>query len=176
MRTVIIGNSGSGKTWLSQKLATPNAQIIHLDALFWMPGGFDNKRDREEVNQLIFQSKEHLNWVAEGVFGELAEHYFDVAQTLIWLDMSWDLCCSRLEQRGSESKKHLGREQTEEGLRKLLDWASHYYDRTDTRSRKGHQSLYNLFQEEKILLKSELEVDEYLKSSQTRRCTRTGEL
>ena len=163
MKIVIIGNSGSGKTWLARQLATDITEIIHLDDLFWMPGGFDRKRSKEEVNQLIGKSKSHDEWICEGVFGELAEQYFDVAQALIWLDMPWELCRSRLEQRGSESKRHLGRKQSEEGLQKLLEWASHYYDRIDSRSHNGHQSLYSSFQGDKVQLKSAREVDAYMK-------------
>ncbi len=166
MRTVIIGNSGSGKSWLARKLATDDTEVIHLDDLFWMPGGFDRKRNKEEVNQLISNSKFHSKWIAEGVFGELAEQYFDIAQALIWLNLPWDLCHSRLEQRGSESKRHLGREQSKEDLQKLLEWASRYYERTDMRSHNGHQCLFASFQGEKIQLKTGNEVDVYLKSAQ----------
>jgi len=166
MKIVIIGNSGSGKTWLARKLATDTTEIIHLDDLFWMPGGFDRKRSKEEVNQLIGQSKSHDEWISEGVFGELAEQYFDVAQSLIWLDVPWELCRSRLEQRGSVSKKHLGREQSEKGLRKLLDWASHYYDRTDMRSQSGHRSLFDSFEGNKAHLKSAHETNLYVESVQ----------
>ena len=141
MRTVIIGNSGSGRTWLAQKLATDDTEIIHLDDLFWLPGGYDRKRSKEEINLLIVQSKRREKWISEGVFGELAEQYFDVAATLIWLDMPWTLCQTRLNQRGSVSKQYLEREQSEEGLRRLLEWASQYYDRTDLKSYSGHQSL-----------------------------------
>jgi len=162
MRKVIIGNSGSGKTWLARQLANDITEIIHLDDLFWMPSGFDRKRSKEEVNQSISRSKSLDQWICEGVFGELAEQYFDVAQTLIWLDMPWELCRARLEQRGSESKRNLGRKQSEEGLQKLLEWSSNYYERIDSRSHNGHQSLLNSFRGDKVHLKSALEVDVYI--------------
>jgi adenylate kinase family enzyme len=165
MRTVIIGNSGSGKTWLSRELATPGTEIVHLDDLFWLPGGFNKKRSKEEINRLIVQSRGHDKWIAEGVFGELAKHFLDSANTLIWLDLPWELCRSRLEQRGSESKKHLGREQSEGGLLELLEWASHYYNRSDLRSHNGHQLLFDLFTGDKVQLKSVHEVDVYMKSA-----------
>ena len=94
MKTVIIGNSGSGKTWLAKKFAATGAPVIHLDNLFWLPGGFDKKRSKNEVDQLIDQSKKHDRWIVEGVFGELAEQYFDEADILIWLDIPWGLCRS----------------------------------------------------------------------------------
>jgi adenylate kinase family enzyme len=73
MKVVVIGNSGSGKTWLATRLAAcDSATIIHLDGLFWEPGGFDRKRSKDEVLSLIETSKRTSAWVVEGVFGELA--------------------------------------------------------------------------------------------------------
>lgn len=41
-RTVIIGNSGSGKTFLARALAAGSGiPVIHLDEIFWQPGGFN---------------------------------------------------------------------------------------------------------------------------------------
>ena len=172
MKTIIIGNSGSGKTWLSRLLATPDVEIIHLDELFWMPGGFDVKRGSEEVNMLIARSKEHAKWIAEGVFGELAKQYLADTRSVIWLDLPWDICRSRLIQRGSESKRHHDRHQSEEGLRKLLEWASHYYDRADLRSLSGHLSIFNSFQGDKVRLQSVVEIDQYIQlvKSGNQRC------
>lgn len=184
MRTVIIGNAGSGKTWLAKQLATSIVNVVHLDDLFWMPGGFDEKRPKEEINGLIARSKESSKWIAEGVFGKLAEQYFDAATALIWLDIPWELCRLRLEHRGSESKIKHSREQSEKGLKKLMEWASHYHDRTDLRSHAGHQSLFNLYQGVKVQLKSEHETNQYIKMPNKAlhrilvplRSTRTGKL
>jgi ATP-dependent protease HslVU (ClpYQ) ATPase subunit len=39
-RVVIIGNSGSGKSYLARRLSEQlTLPLIHLDALFWEPGG-----------------------------------------------------------------------------------------------------------------------------------------
>jgi len=164
MNTIIIGNSGSGKTWLANTIASAEVQVINLDNLFWLPSGFDEKRSKEEVNQLITQSKTYNDWIVEGVFGELAKQYFDEAERLIWLDTPWDLCRSRLQQRGSESKKHMGRKQSEDGLVNMIEWASHYYNRTDFRSYSGHQFLFTSFQEYKVQLKSEDETNQYIQN------------
>jgi adenylate kinase family enzyme len=49
MRAVIIGNNGSGKTWLVTRMATRHrASVFHMDNLFWEPGGFDKKREAPE--------------------------------------------------------------------------------------------------------------------------------
>ena len=46
MRTVIFGNSGSGKSWLARRLGEKRSTpVVHLDEIFWLPGGFNAKRD-----------------------------------------------------------------------------------------------------------------------------------
>ncbi len=166
MKTVIIGNSGSGKTWLARHLAMTGVDIVYLDNLFWKPGGFDEMRSQNEVDTLILESLAQDRWIVEGVFGELAERFLSAANTLVWLDLPWELCRSRLIQRGSESKLHLDRKQSEEGLHKLLKWASRYYERTDLRSHDGHQALLRGFNGVSVHLRSDDEVAEYLRSAQ----------
>jgi adenylate kinase family enzyme len=167
MKIIILGNSGSGKTWLAQRLSNIfGAPVVHLDDFFWEPGGFDNKRSREEVAHLIQQIRDKESWIVEGVFGDLAEHYLDVAEFLIWLDIDWKICKSRLEMRGSESKWHQEIEQSPEGLCKLFEWASLYYQRQDMRSRYGHKRLFDGFASTKVCLTSEREVNEFLQDAQ----------
>jgi adenylate kinase family enzyme len=167
MKTITIGNSGSGKTWLAAKLAeTVGLSVIHLDELFWEPGGFDKKRPKETVLQLIEQAKANPAWIVEGVFGELAKRFSDEADFLVWLDIDWTTCRERLIRRGSASKKHMAREQTEEGLSRLIEWASHYYDRTDLRSHAGHQDLFQRFPGQKIHIHSEAQANMIVKYAQ----------
>jgi adenylate kinase family enzyme len=165
MKVVIIGNSGSGKTWLARELSSgASVPLIRLDEIFWEPGGFDRKRSSEDMVSLVRDSKLGENWVVEGVFGELAKHYLDEAEILIWLDLPWRVCKARLLQRGSESKQHMSRDQSEQGLQALLAWASGYYSRTDLRSHEGHKALFNEFSSTKVWLKDEPSVQKLLVS------------
>jgi adenylate kinase family enzyme len=76
MRTVIIGNSGSGKTWLARRLAKKQAiEVTHPDEIFWLPGGFNIKREESEVSLLIESVRHAENWIVEGVFGNLASRF-----------------------------------------------------------------------------------------------------
>jgi adenylate kinase family enzyme len=141
MKLIIIGNSGSGKSWLTTRLAaTTKTLVVHLDEIFWEPGGFNQKRSSEELDRLITETKQGTSWIVEGVFGELTERYFDEAELFIWFDIDWEICRARLLARGSESKRHLGRVQSEKGLGELIEWASKYYDRDDSRSFAGIKS------------------------------------
>jgi len=167
MKVVIIGNSGSGKTWLARALAgSASVPLIHLDEIFWEPGGFDKKRNSEDIASLIRDSKLSESWIVEGVFGDVAKHYLDDAETLVWLDLPWRICEARLLQRGSESKQHMSRAQSEQGLKALLAWASGYYSRTDLRSYEGHKALFSEFPRTKVCIKDEASVVRLLKRVQ----------
>ncbi|WP_411879143.1 AAA family ATPase [Polaromonas sp. YR568] len=156
MKIVIIGNSGSGKTWLATRLAAlASVSVVHLDELFWLPGGFDKKRPDEEAASLIAQSRNTPGWVVEGVFGELAAPFLEDAQALVWLNPDWAVCRQRLLARGSESKAHMERAQSDTGLARLLEWASAYPSRGDSRSYAGHLSLFQHFQGHKLCLQRE---------------------
>lgn len=163
MKVIIIGNSGSGKTWLAKQLCSAlDASIVHLDDLFWEPEGFDKKRSLETIELLIGEIKDSPSWIVEGIFGDLAAYYLDTAELLVWLDIDWPVCKKRLLQRGSESKRHLNREQSEKGLEKLIQWASQYYDRNDLRSHLGHNKMFAKFPRKKIHLQSEADVNTFV--------------
>jgi adenylate kinase family enzyme len=163
MRTVVIGNSGSGKTWLSQQLAVKRAvPLIHLDDIFWQPGGFDLCREPAEVDAVVHSHLQQSRWTVEGVFGGLAVSFLKVADELVWLDAPWHICQARLMARGTESKRHMDREQSDAGLQKLLSWAKAYYVRQGDSSHRGHKHLFSMFGGEKHLLSTPEEVREYL--------------
>ena len=163
VKAVILGNSGSGKTWLSESLTRRRpTRIVHLDNIFWQPGGFDIKRPNQEVVTLIESHLHQQEWIAEGVFGRLAEPFLQVAEELVWLDTPWEVCEERLRRRGSESKHHMDRQQSSVALVKLLTWASEYYSRTGDCSFAGHMDLYERFSRSKHRLVTAEDVVQYL--------------
>lgn len=164
-RIIIIGNSGSGKTHLASELSAHfGYPIIHLDSLFWEPGGFTIKRPKEIVYSEITRLASGEKWIVEGVFGELAKEFFGNADYLIWLDLDHGTCINNLTARGSESDRQMDKEAAEESFQKLLDWASTYWGRAGPRSYHGHLSLFKDFSGNKRRLGSRQAVDEFLTS------------
>ena len=47
-------------------------RLVHLDNVFWEPGGFDKERKTDDVS-FLFSKPRADSWIVEGVFGELAE-------------------------------------------------------------------------------------------------------
>lgn len=145
-RIVIIGNSGSGKTVLARAWsATSGIPVVHLDEIFWLPGGFNRKRPADEVDAMIRMEATKEEWISEGVFGDLAEKLLPRATHLVWLDLPWEECRNGLLQRGSESSNQLDPVDAEENFRKLLQWAEGYQERTGSCSHAGHRLLYEGF-------------------------------
>jgi adenylate kinase family enzyme len=166
-RVVIIGNSGSGKSHLARHLTQAGqTEVIHLDRIFWVPGGFNDKRPSEVVERQIKEKKAARAWIVEGVFGELALRFFDRADLLIWLDMPWETCRESLLARGSESAKQLDPATAEARFQQLLIWAADYWKRTDLRSHSGHARLFSEFAGDKIRFDQRLAVDRYLSEGQ----------
>lgn len=107
-----------------------------------------------------------MHVIAEGVFGELAGKFIERAQCFVWLDIDWPTCRDRLLKRKSESKRHMGRKESEEGLRNLIEWASRYYERKNARSYEGHKKLMSNFHGEKIYITSEADAVKMVEKAQ----------
>ncbi len=167
MNCIIIGNSGSGKSWLAKRISNDfGTKLIHLDELFWRDSQFKEKRNRAKVTSLIVQgvkqdSLSEQSWVVEGVYSLLIQHYMDDADLFIWLDIEWELCKERLVYRNSQRENEGDQE-----FIKLLEWGSHYKNRSDTYSFEAHMHLYNSFKKRKFRIRTENEVDQLLDSLQ----------
>jgi adenylate kinase family enzyme len=167
-RIVIIGNSGSGKSYLAKSLSAIYLNpVVYLDQLFWMPGGFNEKRPKHEIKNEIERKRKDRSWIVEGVFGELAELFLPQAQSLIFLDMDWTVCHAGLLSRGSESSKQLEAAKAEENFKKLLLWAEQYWTRTNLCSHSGHLQLFSNFTGLKFRFTGRAEVDDFLKQQKT---------
>jgi hypothetical protein len=110
----------------------------------------------------VDSKKVETDWIVEGVFGDLASQFLSSAQNLILLDFPWNVCKQRLEGRGSESNVRMGRVQSEQGSRELIQWAEGYYFRSGSCSRTNHLGLFESFTGERILLATEVQVQDFL--------------
>ncbi|PKH06492.1 AAA family ATPase [Moritella sp. Urea-trap-13] len=167
-KVLIIGNSGSGKSWLSGQLSQKlQLKEVNLDAIVWEPGGYNQKRTPEVIeNELASLSSEH-SWVVEGVFGALAEQLISSADTLLFLDLDWSVCESSLRARGSESSKQFNANQAENNFTELLIWAFEYSNRTSKSSRQFHNHLFSHFSGVKVRFTRRSEVNAFIAGTTT---------
>ena len=156
-RTVVIGNSGSGKSVFGENLATLiHASVVDLDLLHWEDSGFGVRRNEETAKQMVSDAISTPLWIVEGVYGWLAEVALPTATALVWLDLPWSICRQGLLARGP------CRGASEESFAALLKWAEDYWERGTSSSFNGHLNLFDGFCGEKVRLKDRDEVHELL--------------
>jgi adenylate kinase family enzyme len=156
-RILILGNSGSGKTWLGNKLAQRlKAPVIELDGLHWVPGGFNQRRPPEEAKDAVRNAATLDAWIIEGVFGWLAREALSRTAILVWFIIPEDECIENLKSRPIKS----GEDQ--ESRSALLQWCSEYRTRKNANSYLGHLDIYEGFVGEKHLLRTRDEIEGFL--------------
>ena len=101
-KIVIIGPSGAGKTTLARELGfLLKIKVFHLDRLFWLRGWKRKTRDtRTDILQnLVLRDK---RWIIEGTYLNSSKQHLNIADTIIFLDISPLLCFQRLIKRHRE--------------------------------------------------------------------------
>ncbi|MEK7467388.1 MAG: adenylate kinase [Planctomycetota bacterium] len=149
LRTVILGNGGSGKSWLSEQLAgLVGAAVTDLDLIHWVPGGYDTRRDPATAVAMVRDLAAGDRWIIEGVYGWLAQEAIPRASALIFLDIPDDQCVANVKSRG------LRRGGDETALADLVQWVSEYRVRRNANSFSAHEQLFETFARLKCRLKS----------------------
>jgi adenylate kinase family enzyme len=149
-RTLIIGNSGSGKSWLAQRLAE-RLQVpwTDLDRIHWLSDEHSIARPRAEALAMARIAAGQERWVIEGVYGWIASELLPRTTTLIWLSVADEVCVANNRQREIND---------DERLIALLEWAGSYRQRDDSSGYTAHQRLFEGFTGTKMRLTDRTEI------------------
>lgn len=94
-RAIIVGSTGSGKSTLAKHLsAYLRIKHIELDSLYWYPDW--THRNNDEFLYLISQEIKEELWIADGNYRVSRDLIWKSADTLIWLDYSFQVIFSQL--------------------------------------------------------------------------------
>jgi hypothetical protein len=152
-RTLIIGNSGAGKTTLGRQIAAvTGGRHIALDDIYWEGAAGLKKRVEPAAKQLTSAAAAEPCWVIEGVFGWLVDVAVPRATALLWLDLPWAACKAGLEARGPSYSPSPAEYDA------LVQWASEYRTRQTASSEAGHRAIFDAFSGTKVALRSRAEV------------------
>jgi adenylate kinase family enzyme len=119
-RVAIMGCSGGGKSTvaraLGRKLGLP---VVHLDALYWLPGWVE--RDKSDFRTLQTQALAGERWVVDGGYASTLDLRLPRADTIIVIDQPMLLCLWRVTWRWLT---HLGRTRADmgEACPEKVDW------------------------------------------------------
>ena len=157
-RTIIFGNSGSGKSWLAERIARGlGVPCLDLDSVYWLPGGYNVAREQDKAIQLVREAAKADRWVIEGIYGSLINEIRSHATALVWLCLDEDECVTNIRQRG------VRRNGTAESFSALLNWAASYRSRQGSSSYSGHANVFQEYIGNKIVLRSCDAVTEFSK-------------
>ena len=114
-RIIIVGNNGSGKSFLSEKLSViTGLPLVHLDMEFWRPNWEKPPKEEWIKKQTEFISKE--KWIIDGNHTDTMELRFKTADIIIFLDINRFVCLAGVFKR-------LGK--------KRSDWPQYLEERMD---------------------------------------------
>lgn len=152
-RTLIIGNSGSGKSWLAQRLAEQlRVPWTDLDRIHWLSDEHSIPRPRNEALGMARIAADEERWVIEGGYDWIVSEILPRATALIWLSVGDEECVANIRQREG------GRDEQDLLLIALLEWAGSYRQRLGSSGFAAHQQLFEGFCGAKIRLEDREEI------------------
>ena len=156
-RTIVIGNSGSGKSWLAERVAA-NLSVpwVDLDLIHWEPGGYDIARNSEQAMALAKRAAALDRWVIEGIYGWLVREVESNATALVWLCIDEAECVANIRNRG------VRRGGSEGSFNALLQWAETYRTRKGSSSYSAHEAIFDNFFGPKRCLRDKSEVTAFV--------------
>ncbi len=134
MKIYIIGGSGSGKTYLADKLSEEH-HIEHydLDDLQWdnKAESYGVKRNPEERQVMLQEILEKEEWIIEGVYYKWCKQCFADADQIYLLEVPRRTYRYRIIRRFLRRKLGLekGKKETLKSLISLLKWSDSYQEK-----------------------------------------------
>ncbi|MHC8310937.1 P-loop NTPase family protein [Pseudomonas sp. GT1P32] len=159
IRTLIIGNSGSGKSWLAKRLADHlKAPWVDLDAIHWISDEHSIARPRAEALGMARIAADEERWVIEGVYDWIVCELIHRATALIWLCVGDEECVANIRLREAN------RDEQDERLVALLDWAGSYRAREGSSGFAAHRQLFEGFAGSKLRLLNRADITDFADS------------
>lgn len=131
MKIHIIGGSGSGKTYLANKLSKEyGIEHYDLDDLQWdnKAESYGVKRNTDERRAMLQDILNNKQWIIEGVYYKWCKQCFADADKIYLLQVPKQVYLYRIIKRFIKRKLGLekGKKETIKSLIELIKWADSY--------------------------------------------------
>ena len=105
-RIILIGCMGSGKSWLSKRIAEITGYpLFHLDVEHWKPGWVMSSKEEKIARQQEIISGE--KWIIDGTYGSTMEIRFAAADLIIYLEINRFVCIWSAAKRTGKKRSDL---------------------------------------------------------------------
>ena len=162
MKIHIFGCSGSGKTYLSNRLSVkyslPN---FDLDNIFWdnSKGSYGIKTPVEERSQMLNDILKQDDWIIEGVYYSWLSESFEKSDKIIILNLPASICKFRIIKRFIKRKLGIerGKNESLKSLIELISWT----DRFQEKNFREALEILKPYREKTVILTSVQAIDKY---------------
>jgi len=168
-RILILGPSGSGKSTVCERIGRIlGIPVVHLDKYYWNPNWVDTPKDEwvNKVKNLIASE----SWVMDGNYTSTLKMRSEVADTLIFLDMTRRMSYFRVIIRYLKNRGKTRPDVTEGCPEKIdLDFIRWIWDYPNTRKPAILRFLERLRSSKNVyIIKNQREIEEFLKALEGR--------
>ena len=105
-KIILVGNMGSGKSWLSKRIANLTGHpLFHLDNEFWKPGWVMASKEEKIARQKEITSGRE--WIIDGNYNSTMEIRFAAADLIVFLDINRIVCIFSAIKRHGKKRSDL---------------------------------------------------------------------
>ena len=163
-RIIVVGNSGSGKSFLSKKIsAITSLPLVHLDVEYWKPNWEKTPKDEwiKIQNNLVEKEK----WIIDGNYNGTMELRFTAADIVIFLDINRFTCLFSAIRRHGKKRSDLPQYLDEKFRFEFLQFCKWIFEFSKT----GRRTIIDLHEKYPdkpfIIIKKRREIEKVLSST-----------
>jgi adenylate kinase family enzyme len=162
-RIIIIGSPGSGKSYLSKKIAEiTHYPLIHLDNEYWQPGWITTPREEWIDKQKKMISAKQ--WIIDGNYHSSIELRFEACDIAIFLDMNRITCILSAIRRHGKKRSDLPEYCEEKFDKEFRDFLIYIWNFPKANKQKI-MNLHQTYSEKPfIIMKNRREVKKFIKT------------
>jgi adenylate kinase family enzyme len=105
-KVIIIGCSGSGKSYFARKLRDKTGlPLYHLDNIWWRSDG--TNIERVEFDSILGELLGRDEWIIDGNYKRTMERRMDACDTVFFFDLPTEVCLEGIRERKGKERSDM---------------------------------------------------------------------